>query len=138
MATGSRIIILNKKNILLNHRIKNGQEYYVLQEGTMKKNESPKDTVIRETKEETNLNIELDNLLWKTNEYVKGKKKLAYYFLAKNFTGKLQLGGPEIKKQSPNNIYLLEWIPIEKLTKILLYPKNIALKIITKFNQNII
>ena len=56
-------IILDRNRILLMHRIKEGKEYYVLPGGTIEKGESPEETVIREIKEETNLDAKIERKL---------------------------------------------------------------------------
>jgi len=133
MIVGSRVIIVNKERILLIHRFKNGREYYVLPGGAIEKDESPENAAIREIKEETNLDIELGPLLSKSNEIVNGEERLGYYFLADKFSGKLKLGGPEVERQSENNVYLLEWFPLAQLESILFYPEKIKKIIITKY-----
>ncbi|MBU0456534.1 MAG: NUDIX domain-containing protein [Nanoarchaeota archaeon] len=133
MVVGSRVVILNEGKILLIHRLKYGKEYYVLPGGAIEKDESPENAAIREVKEETNLDVELNSLLWKFNENVNDEERLGYYFLANKFNGKLKLGGPEAKINSKNNSYLLEWFPIEELKNILFYPEEIGEKIIAKF-----
>ncbi len=135
MVAGSRVVILDKRKILLIHRLKDGKEYYVLPGGTIEKDESPEDAAIREVKEETNFDVELGSLLWKFRENVDGESRLGYYFLARKFNGKLKLGGPEAEMQSNDNSYLLEWFPIADLDKILFYPKEIGRKIQAKLFQ---
>lgn len=136
MIIGSRVIIVNKGKILLIHRFKDNKEYYVLPGGTIEEGESPEEAAVREAKEETNFDIELDSLLWKSNEIVKGEERLGNYFLVKNFKGELKLGGPEAKKQSKDNTYLFEWFPVADLNKILFFPEDIGKKIIAKFFQS--
>lgn len=131
--TAARVVILNKGKILLIHRLKYGREYFVLPGGAIEKGENPKQAVIREAKEETNFNIEVEKLLWKFNEKVKNKKRLGYYFLAKSFKGKLKLCGPEAKINSKDNKYLLEWTSLSKLKHILIYPKGIKQRILRRF-----
>ena len=53
------------------------------------------------------------------------------YYLVKNFTGELGIGGPEKERMNDKNQYRLEWIDFiqaEKLTN--LYPVEIIQKII--------
>ena len=134
MNTAARVIILHQGRILLIHRIKFGQEYYVLPGGSIEKGETPSQAAIREIKEETNFDIKLDKLLWKIKEKVNGEVKLGHYFLAKSFNGNLKLGGPERGRQSNTNIYLFEWVLVTKLNDYLLYPKGLKEGIITKFS----
>lgn len=126
----SAVIIISREaggaKILLMHRNKFGEEYFSIPGGTIEPGESPEQTVVREIKEETNLDIVLDKLLWEIeDEYHHG-----YYFLAKNFSGKIKLGGPEIEREKTGNLYELKWVEIKDLKNILLYPKSIKEKII--------
>ena len=135
MKIASRVIILKKNNILFIHRIKFGKEYYVLPGGAIEENESPGEAAIREIKEETNFDIKIDSLLWDLEENVNGEIKKGYYFLAKEFKGKLKLSGPEADKQSKNNKYLFEWIPLDKLNEFFIYPEGLKEKILKRFSK---
>lgn len=122
----SAVIILKNKAILLMHRHKLGEEYYTLPGGTIEPGENPAETAIREIKEETNLDIVLDKLLWE----IKDEHHHGYYFLAKSFSGKIKLGGPELERAKTGNLYKPEWIKIKDLKNILVYPEIIKEKII--------
>lgn len=134
MKTAARVIILNQGKILLIHRIKSDQEYYVLPGGSIEKGENHQQAAIREIKEETNLDITLDKLLWKIEEKVNGEVRVGYYFLAKEFTGNLRLGGPELQRQSNSNQYLLEWVPVTNLHKYHFYPEGLKERIGKEFS----
>lgn len=123
------VLIIKNSQILLMHRIKNGHEYYAIPGGTIEDNETPEQTAIREIKEETSLDIKIDKLLW---EYDDGLA-YCYYFSTKNISGKEQLSGPEAKINNSNNHYELRWIDINDLNKLLLYPIEIAKKILKNY-----
>ena len=131
MVKGSRVIIIKEDKILLIHRFKNGKEYYVLPGGSIEKGESLKEAAIREVKEETNLDVDVE-LLWEYEEDYQGKRK-GYYFLAKSYEGDLKLGGEEAKINSVNNLYSLEWFPINEIKKALFYPEEIGRRILKRF-----
>ena len=133
MKTASRVIILKNNKILFIHRIKHGEEYYVLPGGAIEKNESPEEAAIREIKEETNFDIKIGSLLWELEENLNGEIRRGYYFLAKGFKSKLKLGGPEADIQSENNKYLFEWISLDALNKLFVYPKGLKEKIAKQF-----
>ena len=80
MRKGARALIIKDDNILLIHRIKNGEEYYVLPGGAIESDETPEDVAIRECKEETNLNCKINKKLWDIEENVKGEIKTGVYF----------------------------------------------------------
>lgn len=130
----SRIVILKDNKILFIHRIKNGIEYFVLPGGSIEREESPEEAAVREAKEETNFDIELDSLLWKIEERdIWGDLKLGYYFLVKSFKGELKLGGPEIERQSKSNVYLFEWLTEDKMKVCLIYPKSLKQRLVDRF-----
>jgi 8-oxo-dGTP diphosphatase len=132
MKRASLIITKNKK-LLVVYRNKMGKEYYVLPGGSVERGETIKQATIREAKEETNLKIKLDKLLWRHKE--KGQKRLFYYFLVTTFDGKLKLGNPETQRQSADNIYRLKWVPIKNIKAINLKPNFIKLKLIKFFYE---
>jgi 8-oxo-dGTP diphosphatase len=129
MITAARVIIVKDNKVLFIHRKKYGKEYYVLPGGAIEANETPEQAAIREAKEETNFDIELGELLFEMPEEVKGEKRYAYYFLAKEFTGELKLGGPEIERQSEDNQYIFEWLSVEEMEDKLVYPEGLKDKV---------
>ncbi len=122
----SAVIIKKDGKILLMHRHKFNEEYYTLPGGTIENDENIEQTALREIKEETNLDIVLDKLLWE----IEDEHHHGYYFLVKSFSGKLKLGGPELERAKAGNLYNLEWVEIKNLQNILLYPEIIKEKII--------
>lgn len=126
---GSRVVIIDNKKILLIHRIKEGREYYVLPGGGIEEGETPKDTAIREAKEETSFDVVVD-FFWQFED----EDVIEYYYLVTKFKGKLKLGGPEIKRHNENNQYILEWISLSELLEINFYRKEIRDKILEKYN----
>lgn len=136
MKAGARAVIINDGKILLIHRIKYGKEYWVLPGGAIEEGEIPKQALIREIKEETNFDIEIEKLLWEHTDTSYTPITKAYYFLIKSFKGKLEFIGPELDKMSSDNKYILEWIDLNKIKNILLYPEEIKKKLIKEFLVN--
>jgi len=126
-----RAVIIKRGKILLMHRFKSGEEYYALPGGTMKRGETPEETLAREVKEETNLNIKIKKKLWEHEGIAEKKHIVQSYFLAESSKGKLKLGGPELKKQTKNNIFIPEWVETKKLQLIRIVPKGISKYIVT-------
>jgi len=122
-------IIINGEKILLIHRRKEGREYWVFPGGGIEKGESPEETIIREVKEETGLETkEVKFAFW----HLEGGAKHPFFFVKVNYQ-KPKLGGPEIKRSSPDNWYSPEWIKKEKIKNINLVPEEAKEKL-----QNII
>jgi 8-oxo-dGTP pyrophosphatase MutT (NUDIX family) len=128
-------VIIKNKQILLIHRFRNGKEYYVLPGGAVEKNENIKTAIIREIKEETNLDAKLDRKLW---EYKNNfDNRIHHYFLVTKFKGDLKLSGPEAKRNSDFNKYILEWHNLFELDDLFIYPEKIKKKIIKEFTTTI-
>jgi len=102
-------IITKDNKILLMHRIKDGQEYFVFPGCGIKENESEEDAIIREIKEELLLDAKIDKLAFQIEN--RGQEEL--YFLIKEFSGTPKLGGPEKERMDKNNQYHPEWIELD-------------------------
>ena len=99
---------------------------FVVPGGTVEGNENSEQTGIRELKEEASIDVKLDKLLWKFDDGISN----CYYYLATNYKGEVKLCGEEATKNCPENQYILEWISIFYLDKIILYPVEIHKRII--------
>ncbi|MGV8150387.1 MAG: hypothetical protein ACP5NV_01535 [Candidatus Woesearchaeota archaeon] len=53
--------------------------------------------------------------------------------MAEKFTGKLKLGGPESERQSVDNIYSFELIPLNKISSLRVYPGGLKKRILKRF-----
>lgn len=84
--------------------------YYAIPGGHVEDNESYEETVIRELKEEMNLDIELVKYLGKLEAY----NQIEYYYNAKIIGGELMFGGEELERNNYDNYYEIRWIDIEE------------------------
>lgn len=114
-------IIIKDDKILLIHRVKNGQEYYVFPGGGVKEGESLEEALIREVKEELTLDIKLFKQIFNiTNQ---GREE--HYFLVEDYNGIPQLNGEEKERMNKNNQYIPIWIKVsEAINMPNLYPKE--------------
>lgn len=110
------VFIIDQDRVLLIHRIKNGQKYYAVPGGGQKPGETEEQTAVREIKEETSFDIVLGG---KIGSLVEDDSAQSFY-VASSFSGKLALGGPEVRRQSADNVYQLEWVPVARLDQITL------------------
>jgi 8-oxo-dGTP diphosphatase len=118
------VLIKDNKILVLKSKYSSG-EFYLLPGGGIEGMESLKETAIRETKEETNYDIEIKKLLY-LQEWIdekSDKNVLTVVFLGKIIGGKeTHLNDPALEK---GNIKGIEWIDIKELNKLTLYPVEI-------------
>jgi len=111
-------IIIRNNQLLVIHRKKPGRDYYILPGGGLEPDESFPDACIREVKEETGLDVIGLQLVHKfIND---GSEE--YYFLTRVPEGEPILGGSEAERQSPRDIFILEWVGAVELARINLLP----------------
>lgn len=116
-------IIIEDGKVLL---VKQTQGHWGFPKGHVEENETEVETAIREVKEETNIDVEVEENKRYTMEYItnKGKSKEVVYFIAK------QIGG-EIKKQE-SEINEIEWITFNEAFKVITHDnaKNLFRKVL--------
>lgn len=121
MSNRSVSILIEKEKVLLIHRQKEGCEYYVLPRGSLEEGETPEAACIREAKEETSLQVEIQR---KVVVLENGPRK-EHYFLVKYCSGQVKLGGPEKERNSLQDTYTPIWIDIADLSTIELLPEAV-------------
>ena len=116
------VIIIQDNKILLMERFKYGQHYFLIPGGTMEKDETPLQTAIRETIEETGLKFEVKSI-----EPIKvlNNTREEYYFWGENISGEPELGTEENNRNSENNIYKLIWKDLSELNNINFIPEEL-------------
>lgn len=131
MRQRAAVLIIREGKILLLRRSKYGRLYYVVPGGGVENGETIEEAAIREIHEETGLQIGLHYKFWEYNN----AGHLEHYFLATHFAGEPCLGGPEAERQSSQNIYRLEWVPLSKLDNIPLLPKPLIEQIFSLYSS---
>ncbi len=131
------LIILRDDEVLLIDRRRNGRSYFVIPGGGVEEGESLAQAARREAKEETSLDVELGPLLyarlWNNGDF----GQMEYAFLVTGFEGTPLLCDPEIlAKQSEDNIYQLQWIPLAELDGHPIYPNPIDLAVLAQINNH--
>ncbi len=121
------VVIIHEGRVLLMHRRKADRDYWVVPGGGVEEGETVEQAARREVEEETGLEVTLDRELWTRDR----DGQAEHYFLAAGFHGELRLGGPEIERQSAQNVYRLEWVPLRELERIALVPDSIGARIVT-------
>lgn len=119
-------IIIQQGKILLIKRFRADRgEYFVFPGGGVEEGETPEQALIREAKEETSLDVEIDRKLFEFINPSPTHHRQEYYFLITKFTGDVALGGPEKSYMNKNNQFYPIWVDINKLPHIPnLYPEE--------------
>lgn len=126
-------IIIKDNKILLIHRRKPGEEYWVFPGGGVEDTETTKEAVIREVKEETNLDVLTCNLAFMA--FNEASKKEEPFFECEVNEGTPEIVGEEKGRNTLNNWYNLEWISINDITTINLVPLEAARHVIEKYQS---
>ncbi|MEM7331312.1 MAG: glycerophosphodiester phosphodiesterase family protein [Chloroflexota bacterium] len=125
------VIIVQDGKVLLFKRVREGNPaYYIVPGGGIEAGETPDQAAIREAKEETNFEVTLGPKLW--------QKQINPLFedhgyLVTDFSGDLQLGGPEAERHSENNQYIFEWVPLDEAWHLPLYPSQLDVEAIKTY-----
>ena len=127
-------IILDKDKILLMHRKKNGEEYWVFPGGGMEDTETQMEGIIREVKEETNLDVVNCTLDFMAFNEASNKEEPFFRCEVKE-GGKLEIKGEEKDKHSEENWYHLEWVKINDINKIWLVPELAAKEVVKRYSS---
>lgn len=123
-----RAILIRDKKILLIHRIKNNREFYVVPGGHVENNETPEEAIVREVKEETNLDSSIQERFYEfVNEF---DNDTHIYYVMNVPQGDVKIIGPEAHRKSTQNSYTLEWHSIESLRTLNFVPEFMKEKII--------
>lgn len=115
MRKTARAVIISDNKLLVFYRRKviDGKviSYYAIPGGHLEDGETLSETVIREIKEEMNLDIEIINYLGKIVVF----NQEEHYYHAKIIGGNLKFGGEELDRCSNDNYYEIRWLDIDKL-----------------------
>lgn len=124
-------VILKDNKILLIHRKKNGEEYWVFPGGGVEGIETLEEGIIREVKEETNLDVLKYERAF--NVYNDASKKEEPFYLCEVSDGQPEIVGEEKEKNSDENWYQLEWIELNKIINIRLVPQSAAKEVAKRY-----
>lgn len=97
-----------------------GHHYAVLPGGHVEEGESHEAAALRELKEESTLDAQIERLLW-TGLH---NGRLAS-FLMEDVTGTAVLSGPEAESNGPDDHFELMWVTAEKFDRLNLYPVDV-------------
>ena len=135
-------LLIEDGKLLLIHRIKNGNEYYVVPGGGIEEGEDLETATKRELKEEIGIDVQL--LDDKPIMQLLGENGIQFFTLVKRINGEIGTGeGPEFNDESyaNNGIYSAEMIKIEDIVngKVNMVPETIKkefIDLVVGLNKN--
>jgi ADP-ribose pyrophosphatase YjhB (NUDIX family) len=117
-------IVVDKNKLLLAKHQKGGLTYFVLPGGELEYGEDVMKAAEREVKEETNLVVKAEKIVWIGEFIQKDRHIVDAFVLCKKKSGKLMLG---FDPERTNEIVLIEvkFVALSKLRSLKLYPPKI-------------
>lgn len=103
----NKLLVFFRRKLVNNKMI----TYYALPGGHLEENETLEETVIRELKEEMNVDIKILDYLG----MIKVGGVLEYYYNAKIVGGNIEFGGEELERCNENNYYEIRWLKLDEL-----------------------
>ena len=120
-----RAVIIKDGFVYLMYREKmiNGQKitFYTYPGGGVEENETLEETVIREVKEEFNLDVIINKFL----KTIEREENITHYFSCKIIGGDFKLSGEEKLRNSEDNYYEVKKVSLNEISKIDLYSKEL-------------
>lgn len=127
-----RGIIVKDNKVLLMHRKKDGEEYWVFPGGHTEEGETPEETLKREIWEEVSLNI---TRIGKIHPF-RHQNGIECFFECEVEEGEPKIHTSGNKKNTDNDWYNPEWVELSKAKKLEnLYPQPITLKFLELYEN---
>lgn len=117
------VLMKNDGSILMIHRLRDGNEYYLLPGGSVEENKTAEEAAIRELKEETSILGRVDQ---KVAEYRDSEGRIHMIFLCSRIAGepRLDATSPESMKANANNTYEPKWVETDIIPEITIWPES--------------
>ncbi len=132
----SRAIVINDNKLLVINRNKYGFKFVTIPGGHIEKNESPEETVIRETFEETSIKIANPRLI--ITEIFNKDYDQQFIFLCQYISGEPAIQ-PETNESISNrlgqNLYSPNWLDIAKIKEANILPRELKDKLISYLSE---
>lgn len=126
------LYIYENGRLLVFKRVREDRIHHVAIGGGVEPGETILEAALREAKEETNFDIVLGPRLW-VRELANEHREYAY--LVTEFSGELALGGPELERQTPTNRHIFQWVSLNELPQLDLYPGPLTNAQINRIQQ---
>ncbi len=119
-------ILIKDNKLLMIHRFRDGEEYWVLPGGGVEEGEKPEEAVIREIKEETSISAKLKSgsVVFKDSHTLQGETSEHKIFKCEYISGepKLSDDSVEVSKTTENNTYEPMWVDINDIQSLNIKP----------------
>ncbi|MES3005412.1 MAG: NUDIX domain-containing protein [Patescibacteria group bacterium] len=134
--TRATAVVLRENKLLMIHRFKNGEEYFVLPGGTTEDNETVEEAALRELKEETSLHGTVVKNIARFSDDFQTEHQL---FLIESLTGEVCLSENSIEASIMNkdNSFEPVWVSIDEIGKLKIYPGKTKETLLKYFNLHI-
>jgi len=126
------LYIYEDGRLLVFKRIREDRIHHVAIGGGVEPGETIHQAALREAKEETNYDIVLGPRLW-VRDLENENREHAY--LVTEFSGELALGGPELERQTPTIQHIFQWVSLNELPQLDLYPGPLTTPQINRIQQ---
>jgi len=112
------VILKRGEEILLVKHSKGGRQYWVLPGGAVEYGESLAEAAVREVKEETNLSIKIEELVFVSDGIPANKARhvVDFFFTGRILSGEVKLGSDAILRE-------VKFVPVSELDRISFYPE---------------
>lgn len=126
-----------KKSIVLVKHVKQNRKYWIPPGGTIEPNEGLKESLKREIKEETNLDVNVKRLLYYNDFIIPNKKHhVELFFLCKKKDGRLKLGGDPEHEDENKVLKDVTEVKIEDINDLTVYPPELKNCLLKDFKNN--
>jgi 8-oxo-dGTP diphosphatase len=137
MRQAARAVIIHQNKLLVIKRNKFGKEYYILPGGGVQAGETPEQALMRELAEETGVNISTGRPVFV--EEAGAPYGTQYIYLCEYAGGEPRLS-PDSEEAKIHalgqNLYIPEWLPLEKLEQATFVSPELKLAIIRAIRSN--
>jgi len=137
MATRVRAVIIHDGKVLLIHRIKKDDEYWVFPGGGVEETDkNPESALYRECVEELGIEMRIGCLFDSNQTELHGEVREEIFFFCEQIGGVLGSGtGPEYTANNKGE-YSLEWVDLNGTSPMEVRPKDIWQKLLKEVNGN--
>ncbi len=128
-------IVIKDNCVLLIERKRDGAHYWVFPGGGVEEGETKEEAVVREVFEETSMIVTLDKLMYEYHhDVLHGGSPYQYFYLCGYVSGVPALHADSIeqsKMDQGHGFYKPQWVPLDSIAELELYPYEVRDKIIS-------